>query len=343
MKYDLLFERFLNPERVSMPDIDLDFSDRDRYRVINYVIETYGRESVCQTINFGRMKAKMAVKDVARVLGVSPTEAQKLSNMVNEKSLKEALESNGELRQLVESSPLHRDLFRHARALEGLARQAGMHAGGVIVDPGEVQQWSALFRQPNSDIVMTQFDMQTVEQAGLIKMDFLGLKTLTVLQVATEHVRRNHGKDVDLWALPLDDEETFALLGRGETTGVFQFESQGMQDYLRKLRPNCIEDIIAMTALYRPGPMANIDVYIRRKHGEEEVNYLHPMLEQVLKVTQGVIIYQEQVMQIAQKMAGFTLGQADVLRKAMGKKQADKMEEMGFEHYSIGRRAVGRK
>lgn len=329
IKFDLIFERFLNPERVSMPDADIDFADKDRYRVIDYVVDKYGRDSVSQIINFGRMKAKMVVKDVARVMGVEPSEAQHLSNMVTEKNLKLSLENNGELARAVENNPLYQEIFRHAKVLEGLARQAGMHAGGVIIAPGPVVQWAPLFMQPGSDIVMTQFDMKTVEESGLIKMDFLGLRTLTVLQEAVRLIRRYHGVAIDLWKIADGDKESYELFGRGDTIGVFQFESQGMQDYLRKLKPNNIEDIIAMAALYRPGPMDNIDTYIHRKHGKEKVEYLHPMLEEVLAVTNGVIIYQEQVMRIAQVMGGFTLGQADILRKAMGKKMVDKMESMG--------------
>ena len=247
--------------------------------------------------------------------------------------------ANGELERMIQSNPQYQELFRHAKVLEGLARQAGMHAGGVIIAPGEVVNWAPLFKQPGSDVVMTQFDMNYVEKVGLIKMDFLGLRTLTVLQEALRLVHKYHGKVIDVWKLPDGDEKTYELFGRGETTGVFQFESQGMQDYLRKLKPTCVEDLIAMTALYRPGPMDNIDTYIHCKHGKEEIVYLHPMLKDVLEVTNGVIIYQEQVMRIAQKMGGFTLGQADILRKAMGKKKADVMEQMGkkFVEGAIGK------
>ncbi len=329
IKFDLIFERFLNPERVSMPDADIDFADRDRYKVIDYVIQKYGRDAVCQIINFGRMKAKMVVKDVARVMGISVAEANRLSSMVNEKNLEKSLAANNELVTVIKNNPQYSELFRHAAVLEGLCRQAGMHAGGVIIAPAEVVNWAPLFKQPGSDIVMTQFDMNYVEKVGLIKMDFLGLRTLTVLQETLRLIQKYHNKTIDLWKLQDGDPKTYELFGKGETTGVFQFESNGMQDYLRKLKPTCIEDLIAMTALYRPGPMDNIDTYIHRKHGKEEVVYLHPMLAEILDVTYGVIIYQEQVMRIAQKMGGFTLGQADVLRKAMGKKKADVMEEMG--------------
>ncbi len=331
IKFDLLFERFLNPERISMPDADIDFADRDRYKVIDYVIEKYGRDAVCQIINFGRMKAKMVVKDVARAMGIPVSEANRLSSMINDKDLKDSISSNGELARAIENNSQYKELFRHASVLEGLARQAGMHAGGVIIAPGDVVNWSPLFKQPNTGVVMTQFDMNFVESVGLIKMDFLGLRTLTVLQEATRLIKDYHAKFIDVWKLKVDDETTYALFGRGDTTGVFQFESQGMQDYLRKLKPTNIEDIIAMAALYRPGPMDNIDTFIHRKHGKEKIVYLHPMLEEILDVTYGVIIYQEQVMRIAQSMGGFTLGQADILRKAMGKKQIAIMEEMGKE------------
>ncbi len=329
IKFDLIFERFLNPERVSMPDADIDFADRDRYKVIDYVIQKYGRDAVCQIINFGRMKAKMVVKDVARVMGITVADSNRLSAMVNEKNLEKSLAANNELVSVIKSNTQYTELFRHAEVLEGLCRQAGMHAGGVIIAPADVVNWAPLFKQPGADIVMTQFDMNYVEKVGLIKMDFLGLRTLTVLQETLRLIQKYHQKKIDLWKLEDGDPDTYELFGKGETTGVFQFESNGMQDYLRKLKPTCVEDLIAMTALYRPGPMDNIDTYILRKHGKEEVVYLHPMLAEILDVTYGVIIYQEQVMRIAQKMGGFTLGQADVLRKAMGKKKADVMEEMG--------------
>ena len=327
IRFDLLFERFLNPERISMPDADIDFADKTRYKIINYVIEKYGRESVSQIINFGRMKAKMVVRDVARVMGIPVAEASKLAGLVD-KDIESSISGNGELSQAIKSNPRYGELFKHAKVLEGLVRQAGMHAGGVIIAPGNVVNWSPLFKQPESDIVMTQYDMKYVEEVGLIKMDFLGLITLTILQESLRLIKNNHGESIDLWRLPDGDKETCALLGRGETVGVFQFESQGMQDNLRKLKPEGIDDLIAMNALYRPGPMDNIPVYIHRKHGREKVEYKHPMLENILKITYGVITYQEQVMRIAQEMGGFTLGQADILRKAMGKKDAAKMENM---------------
>jgi len=343
IKFDLLFERFLNPERISMPDADIDFADRDRYKIIDYVVEKYGRDAVAQIINFGRMKAKMVVRDVARVMGISVAEASKLAGMVD-KDIETSIAGNGELVQAIKENSQYAELFKHARVLEGLARQAGMHAGGVIIAPGSVVNWAPLFKQPDSDIVITQYDMKYVEEVGLIKMDFLGLRTLTVLQETLRLVQKNHGVALDLWKLPDSDPKTCELMGRGETVGIFQFESQGMQDNLRKLKPEGVDDLIAMNALYRPGPMDDIPVYIHRKHGREKVEYKHPMLESILKITYGVITYQEQVMRIAQEMGGFTLGQADILRKAMGKKDAAKMENMRVKFMEgAEKRAVDKK
>jgi DNA polymerase-3 subunit alpha len=328
IRFELLFERFLNPERIDMPDADIDFADRDRHKIIDYVIDRYGRESVCQIITYGRMKGKSVVRDVARVMGIPIAEAGRLAGMVTEKDLEKSIAGNGELAAAIKSNPKYAELFRHARALEGLNRQPSMHAGGVIIAPGPVVNWSPLFKQPDADEVMTQFDMNDVKEVGLIKMDFLGLITLTILQDSIDLIKKNHGVGIELWRLPDGDKDTCALFGRGETVGVFQFESQGMQDNLRKLKPEGIDDLIAMNALYRPGPMEDIPVYIHRKHGREKVEYKHPMLEDILKITYGVITYQEQVMRIAQVMGGFTLGQADILRKAMGKKDSEKMEAM---------------
>ncbi len=329
LKYDLIFERFLNPERVSMPDADADIADNDRYRVIDYVIEKYGRKSVCQIINFGRMKAKAVVKDVARVMGISVAESNRLSSMIQGKTLEESIAANGELKSAIKNSTRYQELFQYATVLEGLARQPGLHAGGLIIAPSDVVQWSPLFKQSSNDIVMTQFDMKYVESVGLIKIDLLGLRTLTVLQETCHLIEKFHNVKIDTWKdIPDGDEETFQLFHAGETTDVFQFESQGMQDYLRKLKPTCVEDLIAMTALYRPGPMNNIDSFVHRKHGKEEIVYPHPILHDILDVTYGIIVYQEQVMRIAQKMGGFSLGQADILRYAINHKLIDKMESM---------------
>ena len=375
IKYDLIFERFLNPERISMPDADIDFADRDRSKVIDYVVDKYGRDKVCQIINFGTMKAKMVVKDVARAMGVSVGESNKLSAMISEDTIKKSMgitvkeikdgklklkekdtpplstiiangtfkdyvDGDNELANAISESPLYQELFRHAAVLEGLTRQPGMHAAGVIIAPTEVRNWAPLFKPSNKEDIMTQFDMNYVENVGLVKMDFLGLRTLTVLQEALRLIKKYHGNDFNLWKLPEDDKKSFDLLGAGETTGIFQFESNGMKEYLRKLKPNRIEDLIAMVALYRPGPMANIDTFINRKYGREKIEYPHKMLEDVLNVTYGVIIYQEQVMRIAQVMGNFSLGQADILRKAMGKKQADVMKEMG-EKFVAGAISLG--
>jgi len=282
IKFDLIFERFLNPERISMPDADIDIADRDRYKLIDYVVEKYKREAVCQIINFSTMKAKMVVKDVARVNGFSVGEMNKLSALITENSLAESfglVDKEGKPRKdippiqmIIDKNDLERyqtrptsltsvvmgdsaykNVFRHAAVLEGLARQPGMHAGGVIIAPGEVVNWAPLFKQSNSDQIMTQFDMKYVEKIGLVKMDFLGLRTLTVLQDAQRLVKKYHGIEIDLWKLPDGDKKALGLFGSGETTGIFQFESNGMRDYLRKLKPSGIEDLIAMVALYRPG------------------------------------------------------------------------------------------
>jgi DNA polymerase-3 subunit alpha len=261
-------------------------------------------------------------------MGVSVSESNRLSSMIQEKNLELSIKSNTELKTAIDNNPKYKEVFEYARVIEGLARQPGMHAGGVIIASSALVNWTPLFKQARTDSVMTQFDMKYVESVGLIKIDILGLRTLTVLQEACQLIEKYHGKKIHLWEIPDGDEKTYRLFHAGETTDVFQFESQGMQDYLRKLKPTCIEDLIAMTALYRPGPMNNIDSFIHRKHGKEPINYPHPMLKEILDVTYGIIVYQEQVMRIAQKMAGFSLGQADTLRYAMGKKVLDKMESM---------------
>jgi DNA polymerase-3 subunit alpha len=386
IKYDLIFERFLNKERISMPDADIDFADRGRHKIMTYVVETYGRDAVCQIINFGTLAAKSAVKDVARVMGLSIGEQSRLSSMVGNElarlsqgkskkveTLKEAMgvplkekvkidgkevdtpplsvmiadnkleryaTANNEIVNTVMSSSQYKELFRHAAVLEGLTRQPGMHAAGVIIAPGAVVNWAPLFKPSNAEDIMTQFDLNYVEKIGLVKMDFLGLKTLTVIQEALRLIKKYHGVNIDPWKLPEDDKETFDLFGSGETTGIFQFESNGMKDYLRKLKPTCIEDIIAMAALYRPGPMNFIDTFINRKHGRENIKYIHPMLEDILSVTYGVIVYQEQVMRIAQVMGCFTLGGADILRKAMGKKDASEMAKQG-DRFIAGAESLG--
>ena len=329
IKYDLIFERFLNPERVSMPDADIDVADRDRQKVIDYIVDKYGRDAVCQIITFGTLKPKAATKDVARVLGVPIADANNLTKMVTEGTLKKSYAANSELAGIIKGNEQYRELFRHAEILEGLVRNAGTHPAGVIIAPSIVTDWAPLYKMSGKEDIMAQFDMDYIESIGLVKMDILGLRTLTVIQETLRLIKKYHGITLDRWKLPEDDEKTFALFGKGETTGIFQFESHGMREYLSKLKPSSIEDLIAMVALYRPGPMDNIDMFIARKHGREKIKYDHPMLEDILRVTYGVIVYQEQVMRIAQVMGNFSLGSADLLRRAMGKKEVEAMEKQG--------------
>jgi DNA polymerase-3 subunit alpha len=330
IKYDLIFERFLNPERISMPDIDIDFSDREREQVIRYVREKYGRDNVCQIITFGTMAARAVIRDVGRVMKMSYSEVDRIAKMIPAEpgmTLDRALENVPELRTLMESESRYRQLISHARTLEGLARHASTHAAGVVITPTVLTDYVPLFKS-SKDEVTTQYDMKSLEAIGLLKMDFLGLRTLTVIDDAVQMLHQR-GVDINVKGIPLDDPKTFSLLSRGETVGVFQFESSGMRDYLRKLKPEALEDMIAMNALYRPGPLgsAMIDEFIHRKHGRREISYEHPLLEPILKETYGVIVYQEQVMRIASELAGFSLGKADLLRRAMGKKQSDVMIE----------------
>ena len=334
LRYDLLFERFLNPERVSMPDIDIDFDDRGRSRVIDYVVQRYGRESVCQIITFGTMGARSVIRDVSRVLGVPLDEADRIAKLVPEGvkvSLDQAMREVPELRKLSRSPDERiRNLMHYAHVLEGSARHTGVHAAGVIIAPGRVSDYVpvALAKSKSSgeDVVTTQYDGRWVESFGLLKMDFLGLKTLTVLNDAEDLVKSEYGVDLDLDEIPLDCQKTFGLFQRGETVAIFQFESEGMREWLRKLKPTSINDLIAMNALYRPGPMDLIPNYIDRKHGRESVRYPHAMLKPILEPTYGIPVYQEQVMQIAQVMAGYKLGAADILRRAMGKKKQSEMD-----------------
>lgn len=332
VRYSLLFERFLNPERVSMPDIDTDFSDNDRQEVIQYVVDKYGKESVAQIVTYGRMKAKMVIRDVGRVLGF---EAQRMNQVCKLfpaanpfADLKTALEESPDLKKEVDADTGLQDLFQVAGKLEGLVRQAGMHAAAVIIAPKAIVNYAPLFKQPGSDQVMIQYDKTYAEDVGLLKMDFLGLRNLSVIQDCMAMIEKNHGVALDPLKLPENDAKTMELLGRGATVGVFQFESGGMQDYLRKLKPSSLEDLIAMNALYRPGPMEFIPQYIARKHGHEEIDCYHKDLEAILSETYGVIVYQEQVMQIAQVLSGFSLGGADLLRRAMAKKDLKKMDEL---------------
>jgi DNA polymerase-3 subunit alpha len=331
IKYDLLFERFLNPERISMPDIDIDFCYERRSEIIRYVVEKYGEESVAQIITFGTMAARAAVRDVGRVMGLPYSEVDRLAKLVPEEvgiKLADAIEQEPTLAEAIEADERHRKLFEHARVLEGLARHASTHAAGVVIAPGPLTDFVPVYKGSKGEVT-TQYSMTNVEQVGLLKVDFLGLRTLTVLHEAVELVRKRHGVDIDLDEMPLDDPPTYELFSRGETIGIFQFESTGMRDYLRKLRPSGLDDLIAMNALYRPGPLGSnmVDDFIDRKHGRKHIEYEHPNLKSILDDTYGIIVYQEQVMRIASELAGFSLGEADLLRRAMGKKKAEVMEE----------------
>jgi len=333
LAYDLLFERFLNPDRVSMPDIDIDFDDRGRSKVIDYVVQKYGRENVCQIVTFGTMGPRSVIRDVARVLNIPLSEADRIAKLVPDGpgvDLDSAMNEVPELRQLKQHDDKQvRRLMHYAEVLEGSARHTGVHAAGVIIAPGEVSEYVpvAVAKSKGEKTITTQYDGDWVEEFGLLKMDFLGLKTLTVLNDTLDLVRENHRADIDLDAIPLDDQATYELFQRGETVAVFQFESEGMREWLRKLQPTSINDLIAMNALYRPGPMDLIPDYIDRKHGREDVAYPHPLLEDILEPTYGIPVYQEQVMKMAQVMGGYSLGQADLLRRAMGKKKQKEMDK----------------
>ena len=330
LRFGLLFERFLNPDRVSMPDFDIDFCQDRRGEVIDYVQQRYGRDQVGQIITFGTLQARGVLRDVGRVLQMPYGQVDKLTKLVPQNpaapvTLAKAIEGEPMLQAFRDSDPVVARAFDVAQKLEGLTRHASTHAAGIVIGDRPLSELVPMYRDPKSDMPVTQFNMKWVEPAGLVKFDFLGLKTLTVLDVAVKLVKQR-GKDLDLALLPIEDSDSYAMLARGEVVGVFQVESQGMRRALVEMRPDRFEDIIALVALYRPGPMANIPTYCARKHGEEESEYLHPMLEPILKETFGVIIYQEQVMQIAQVMAGYSLGEADLLRRAMGKKIRKEMD-----------------
>lgn len=343
LRWGLLFERFLNPERVSMPDFDIDFCQDRRGEVISYVQQKYGRDKVAQIITFGKLQARAALRDVGRVLSMPYGQVDRICKLVpnnpaNPVTLKEAIEGEPELREQIDQDPEIRQMTDIALKLEGLYRNASTHAAGVVIGDRPLDELIPLYRDPRSEMPVTGFSMKYVESAGLVKFDFLGLKTLTVLATA-EKLVRDRGIEISVERLPLDDKPTYEMISRGETTGVFQLESAGMREALKGLRPDQFEVIIAVVALYRPGPMENIPSYIRRKHGEEEVDCLHPMLEGILGETFGIIIYQEQVMQIAQELAGYSLGGADLLRRAMGKKIASEMEQQRaiFVEGAVGR------
>ena len=330
IKYNLLFERFLNPERVSMPDIDIDFDDEGREKVMDYVIKKYGRDKVAQIVTFGTMAAKSSIRDVARVLKLPLPEADRLAKLVPERpgtTLASAYKEVPELNQALSSAdPLVLETLKFAQILEGSNRQTGVHACGVIIGPTNLIDCLPLSTQKDSDLPVTQYEGKYVELVGMLKMDFLGLKTLSIIKEALSNIEKTHGISIDIENVALDDEKTYALYQRGDTIGTFQFESGGMREYLKELKPTNIEDLIAMNALYRPGPMEFIPTYILRKHGRQKTEYPHPWLEEILKPTYGIMVYQEQIMQAAQIMAGFSLGSADILRRAMGKKQKEEMD-----------------
>jgi len=345
IQYNLLFERFLNPDRISMPDIDIDFDDEGRSRVMDYVIKKYGANQVAQIITYGTMAAKSSIRDTARVLDLPLFDADRIAKLIpnmsklnkifglDEKELgkkfrAEDLEKVNQLLNISEGSDLEAETVNTARALEGSVRNTGIHACGVIITPDDITKFVPVSTAKDSDLYVTQFDNSVVESAGLLKMDFLGLKTLTLIKDTVKIVKAKHNIQLEPESFPLDDEKTFALFQRGETVGVFQYESPGMQKHLKDLKPTVFDDLIAMNALYRPGPMEYIPSFVRRKHGDEDIEYDLPAMEEYLKETYGITVYQEQVMLLSQKLANFTKGEADVLRKAMGKKQIAVLDKM---------------
>ena len=352
IKYNLLFERFLNPDRKSMPDIDTDFDDAGRQKVIDYVVEKYGKNQVAQIVTYGTMAAKMSIKDVARVMDLPLTESNMLAKLVperpgielnrlikapleGEKSLKtkeglnnDDLEDVKKLRKIYEGNDLQARVLKEAVILEGSVRNTGIHAAGIIIAPKDLTEIIPVYASKETELLITQFDGKVIEDSGVIKMDFLGLKTLTIIRDALILIRENHGISIDIDSIPLDDKKTLELYQRGETNGTFQFESAGMQKYLKELKPDKFEDLIAMNALYRPGPMEYIPNFINRKHGREKISYDLMEMTEFLKDTYGITVYQEQVMLLSQHLAGFTKGDADVLRKAMGKKDKATLDQM---------------
>ena len=332
MKYDLLFERFLNPDRISLPDVDVDFDEDGRADVLHYVVEKYGSKRVAQIVTFGTMAPKAAIKDVARVQKLPLSESNRISKLVPEKPGTTFAKAYKEVPELVKEkesdNPLIRDTMKYAEKLEGSVRQTGVHACGVIIGQDDLEKFAPMAIAKDAELNVVQYEGKLVESVGLIKMDFLGLKTLSIIKDALENIESTTGSRPDIDAIPLDDPLTYDLYSRGETTGLFQFESPGMKKHLRNLKPNRFEDLIAMNALYRPGLMEYIPNFIARKHGLEPVTYEIPDMEEYLKDTYGITVYQEQVMLLSQKLAGFTGGEADTLRKAMGKKKRDVLDKM---------------
>lgn len=331
LEYNLLFERFLNPDRVSMPDIDIDFNDEKREKVIQYVRDKYGASSVAQIITFGTLSSRAVLKDVGRVLGVPLSTIESITKNIpvilgKVTPIREALELP-ELRWVKESDdPKLRQLIEYAQVLEGFCRNASLHAAGVVIAPGDISNYVPLYKTPNSELA-TQYNMKDLEDAGLLKMDFLGLRTLSIIDNTLAMIEHNHGLQIDIDKIDFFDKPTYALLGEGKTLAVFQFESEPMQKALKQLKPTNLEDLTAMNALYRPGPMGNIPEFIDRKHGRKPIEYLHPLMEPALNNTYGIIVYQEQVMQLVRDIAGFTLAQSDIMRRAMGKKDEKLMQE----------------
>jgi DNA polymerase-3 subunit alpha len=331
LKYNLLFERFLNPDRKSMPDIDTDFDDAGRQKVIDYVVEKYGKNQVAQIITYGSMAARTSIQDVGRVLDMPLSDVNAIKKLVPDTlgiTLREAIEQVAELKDILKGNDLKAQVLREAEKLEGSVRNTGVHAAGIIIAPYDLTDIVPVAVAKDSDLLVTQYDGRVIEDAGVIKMDFLGLKTLTILKDALRLIKQNHGVEIDIDYIPLDDKETFELYQRGDTNGTFQFESDGMQMYLRDLKPDKFEDLIAMNALYRPGPIEYIPNFINRKHGREPITFDLADMEEYLGETYGITVYQEQVMLLSQKLAGFSKGDADVLRKAMGKKQIEILNKM---------------
>jgi len=332
IKYNLLFERFLNPERISMPDFDIDFCIEGRDRIIEYIKQKYGHDKVCHIITFGTMLAKGVIKDVARVLGFSFEDSNAITSLIPDQlkiTLQEAIEQEPRLRELITKNVQTKQLFDIAFKLEGLTRHASKHAAGIVISPEPVDEVLPLYVPPKTNELVSQYGMTELESIGFLKIDLLGLKNLTLIKRVIDMVQMNHGVSINGDKIPLDDEKTFALIGAGMTSGVFQLESDGLKDVLIKLLPDKFEDIIAVNALYRPGPLGSgmVDDFIERRHGRQKITYIFPELEPILQETYGVIVYQEQVMKVASVIGGYTLGQADILRKAMGKKKADVMVE----------------
>jgi DNA polymerase-3 subunit alpha len=333
LAYNLLFERFLNPDRVSMPDFDIDFCQEGRDRVIGYVKEKYGSESVSQIATFGTMAARAVIRDVGRVLDLPFNFVDSIAKLVPIEigiTLKEAIEKEPQIKSRIKKEEEVKELFDLALRLEGLVRNVSTHAGGVLISPTEISKFSPIYCQPDGEGIVSQFDKDDVESLGLVKFDFLGLRTLTIISMAVNNANQIRQKeqlpDLDLDQIPIDDKPTYDLLKAANTTAVFQLESRGMKDMLKQAKPDCFEDIIALVALYRPGPMELIPDFCRRKNGQQQVVYPHPATESILKETYGIAIYQEQVMQIAQTVAGYSLGAADLLRRAMGKKKVEEMD-----------------